>query len=113
MDINELYSTPIWKMTGEELAKLISSVIEGKLGRIGQDGMTTPGDDNHQYAYGIQGICDIFGCSRPTALRIKRSGAINEAISQIDRTIVIDRQKALDLVKNRKHGRRNYKFSQQ
>jgi hypothetical protein len=35
MDINELYSTPIWKMTGEELAKLISSVIEGKLGRIG------------------------------------------------------------------------------
>lgn len=32
--------------------------------------------------YGIQGIADTFGCSIPTANRIKRSGVIDDAITR-------------------------------
>lgn len=49
------------------------------------------------YKYGIKGIAEIFGCSIPTANRIKASGKIDKAISQIGRCIVIDVEKALEL----------------
>lgn len=47
--------------------------------------------------YGIKGIADIFGCSIPTANRIKKSGIIDDAISQVGRKIVIDVDHALNL----------------
>lgn len=50
--------------------------------------------------YGIRGIANLFDCSIATANRIKKSGVINDAISQRNRTIVIDVQKALELFKN-------------
>lgn len=40
-----------------------------------------------------------FGCSIPTANRIKASGVIDGAITQIDRKIVIDQELALKLAK--------------
>jgi hypothetical protein len=63
------------------------------------------------YVYGLQGICDLFGCSTATAARIKRSGAIDSAVSQVGNTIVVDADLALDLLKAKKHvsNRRNYK----
>ena len=51
------------------------------------------------YVYGLQGLCDLFGCSTATASRIKKSGAIDAAISQVGNTIVIDADLALDLLK--------------
>jgi len=62
------------------------------------------------YVYGIQGICDLFGCSPATAARIKKSGAIDAAISQVGNTIVVDADLALDLLKAKKHvsNRRKY-----
>jgi hypothetical protein len=53
--------------------------------------------------YGIAGIAQIFGCSIPTASRIKRSGVINAAISQVGRKITIDVDKALELANNGLH----------
>ena len=50
-----------------------------------------------RYVYGIAGICEIFGCSKPTAIRIKKSGRIDSAITQIGRKIVIDADLALQL----------------
>jgi hypothetical protein len=47
------------------------------------------------YVYGIQGICDLFGCSPATAARIKKSGAIDAAISQVGNTIVVDAKSTL------------------
>ena len=38
--------------------------------------------------YGIEGIARVFGCSVPTANRIKKSGIIDKAITQIGRKIV-------------------------
>jgi hypothetical protein len=63
------------------------------------------------YVYGLQGICEIFGCSTATAARIKKSGAIDPALSQVGNTIVVDADLALDLLKAKKHvsNRRSYK----
>ncbi|WP_301700603.1 DUF3853 family protein, partial [uncultured Muribaculum sp.] len=47
--------------------------------------------------YGIAGICEIFSCSKPTAIRIKKSGRIDKAITQVGRKIVIDTDLALQL----------------
>lgn len=55
------------------------------------------------YVYGLQGICDLFGCSTATAARIKKSGVIDEAISQVGNTIVVDADLAIDLLKVRKN----------
>lgn len=42
------------------------------------------------YEYGIAGIAKIFGCSIPTANRIKKSGVIDAAITQVNRKITVD-----------------------
>jgi len=61
------------------------------------------------YVYGLQGLCDLFGCSIATASRIKRSGVIDAAISQIGKTIVVDADLALDLLNTSKAVRKNRK----
>ena len=56
---------------------------------------TTSSD--RKLAYGIKGIAETFGCSIPTANRIKKSGVIDKAISQVGRKIVLDVDLALEL----------------
>ena len=51
------------------------------------------------YEHGIAGIAKIFGCSIPTANRIKKSGVIDPAITQVARKIVVDVELALELAK--------------
>ena len=51
------------------------------------------------YVYGINGLASILGCSRPTAQRIKSTGKLDGAISQTGRTIVVDVDKALELIR--------------
>lgn len=61
------------------------------------------------YVYGLQGICDLFRCSKATASRIKESGVIDEAIHQVRNTIIVDADLALDLLKikgYRKNGKK-------
>lgn len=54
------------------------------------------------YVYGLQGLCDLLGCSTATASRIKRSGVIDAAISQVGKIIIIDADLAIDLLNTRK-----------
>ncbi len=54
-----------------------------------------------RYVYGIAGLCEIFGCSKPTAIRIKKSGRIDKAITQVGRKIVIDAELALQLASSK------------
>ncbi len=66
---------------------------------------TTP----KRYVYGIKGLQEIFRCCHTTACRIKKSGIIDDAISQsqIGSKIVIDAELALELIrchKSKKHG---------
>lgn len=101
--LEELLQTPVWKMTGEQLAFLMSNLS-----------LLTDKSTNQKEAeakpknrvFGIKGIASIFGCSVPTANRIKRSGIIDDAISQHKRTIVVDVDKALELAaKAKKNGK--------
>lgn len=59
----------------------------------------TTSNNQKVYVYGINGLAGILGCSRPTAQRIKSSGKIDGAISQSGRTIVVDVDKALQLIR--------------
>lgn len=55
----------------------------------------------HRKVYGIAGIAQIFNCSMTTANRIKRSGRIDRAITQLGRIIVVDVELALNLFNNK------------
>lgn len=60
------------------------------------------------YVYGLKGLCSLLGCSISTAARIKKSGAIDAAISQRGKIIVIDSDLALDIlnVQHKQRGNR-------
>ena len=88
-----------FKMDGEELVYLLQSFSKGEP----EHHEPAPVQTEHKYVYGIAGIAQIFGCSIPTASRIKRSGVINAAISQVGRKITIDVDKALELANNGLH----------
>ena len=92
MDINNLKQKPVAMMTGEELSFLIDS-------RMATWATEIASLSQRRIYYGIEGIAQIFGCSVPTANRIKKSGVIDDAITQIDRQIVIDGNLALELAK--------------
>lgn len=57
--------------------------------------------NEHRLEFGLQGIATIFNCSISTANRIKASGRIDAAISQVGRKMVIDAEKALELMKRK------------
>lgn len=54
--------------------------------------------DNRRFVYGLAGIADLFGCSKTTANRIKQSGKIDGAITQVGNLIIVDAEKALELI---------------
>ncbi len=94
---------PLWQMTAEEFMSLLQ---EG----LSQQGVANPTtslcSDEKKYAYGIRGIAETFGCSLPTANRIKKSGKIDKAITQIGRKIIVDVELALELAGKKQGGRR-------
>ena len=55
--------------------------------------------------YGLAGIACLFGCCLPTANRIKQSGKINRAITQVGRKIIVDADLALELARQKTGGR--------
>lgn len=63
-------------------------------------------DTSRKYVYGISGIARLFGCSLPTANRIKKSGKIDKAITQIGRKIIVDAELALELAGKKTGGRK-------
>lgn len=103
MNKNYLLEKPVWQMTGKELLLLQNTSLQAK------DCVPTPVAEisNKRYEYGIGGIAKIFGCSIPTANRIKKSGKINAAITQIGRKIIVDVDLALQLAKNNRHSKGN------
>ena len=97
MEIRDLLSKPVWQMTGEEFIFLNRHALQGS--------GTKPAHKEKKYVYGIGGIARLFGCSIPTANRIKKSGRINRAITQIGRKIIVDADMALELAGRKSGGR--------
>ena len=99
-NLQELLSKPVWQMTGEEFI-MLSRHASGQT--EAQPQPVT--DTSRKYVYGIPGIARLFGCSLPTANRIKKSGKIDKAITQIGRKIIVDAELALELAGKKKGGR--------
>lgn len=91
--IEELLQKPIITMKGDEFIFLLSN-----LSLLTKAEVKPVESKPKNLVHGIPGIASIFGCSIPTANRIKKSGIIDDAISQHNRTIVVDVDKALQLV---------------
>ena len=51
--------------------------------------------------YGLKGLARLLGCSKTTASRIKTSGKIDKAITQIGALLIIDAELALKLAGER------------
>ena len=101
LSIETLLQTPVCMMTGEQLAFLVTNLpLHNKQGNkaSSEEEAAKP----RRLVYGIKGIADTFGCSIPTANRIKRSGVIDDAITQVGRKIVVDADLALELAANAK-----------
>ena len=101
MEIKDLKNKPLWQMTGEEFLYLQQN---------GATAQTMPmpvvGSSQRRHVYGITGIAKLFGCSLPTANRIKQSGKIDKAVTQIGRKIIIDAELALELAGQKTGGRK-------
>lgn len=103
MTINELMGKPVWQMTGEELLFLAQ---HGKTYDEREIAVKSSSKKEKRYVYGLAGIARLFGCSLPTANRIKQSGKIDRAITQIGRKIIIDAELALELAGRKVGGRK-------
>ena len=101
MDLKNLRSKPIWQMTGDEFLQLTA---ESGV-RIDPTPTAVVDTTTKHHVYGIAGIASLFGCSIPTAQRIKKSGVINRAITQIGRKIIVDAELALELAGRKTGGR--------
>jgi len=86
-------NTPIWQLTVAELIELMKEALQPQ---------TVIHQPEKRFVHGLKGIAQLFGCSWTTASEIKKSGAIDGAITQVGRTIVVDAELALQLAKSRK-----------
>jgi len=100
MNVKELKEKPIWQMTGEEFLFLQQNSESKPVQHV-----TVP-ETQKKYVYGIGGIARLFGCSIPTANRIKKSGKIDKAITQIGRKIIVEAELALELAGRKLGGRK-------
>ena len=106
MTKDQLLKLPLWQYTGEQFLELLDSHFVKT--PTATESVTS--DENvaatakRWLVYGIKGLCELLQCSKATAHRIKNSGVIKDAITQSGRKIVIDAQKALDLIQEHKKG---------
>lgn len=100
MNVKELKEKPIWQMTGEEFLFLQQNSEQKQVQPV------TLSETQKKYVYGIGGIARLFGCSIPTANRIKQSGKIDKAITQIGRKIIVEAELAMELAGRKSGGRK-------
>lgn len=91
----ELLDKPFFSMTGSEIVELFSTVFPQQQVTVTSD-LTTK-----KYVYGISGLAKLLNCGRTKAGEIKNSGVINTAIVQDGKKLIIDADKALELLKEK------------
>ena len=102
MEIQELLKKPLFQLTTEEFL-----FVNNKSSIDIKSSNPEPIQVNKKYVYGINGIATLFGCSKPTANRLKKSKKIDAAITQIGRKIIVDAELALQLANSKTGGRKN------
>lgn len=93
--------TPLWKLTAGEFRALVADAFSaaGVAAAQGANGGERAGK---WVVKGIDGLADLLGCRRTKAMTVKASGIIDPAITQVGRSIIIDAEHALRLL--REHG---------
>ncbi len=92
---------PLFQCTIGDLKAILSDLY------VNNNQAVRPDKSAKHYVYGIAGLAKLFDCSLPTAQRIKSSGVIDEAISQIGGLIIVDADYAIDLLKISKKYRKS------
>lgn len=100
MVLNDLKSKPIWQMTGEEFLYL-----QEQANSVSKEGVATMQTEAKKYVYGYKGIAELFHCSNSKAARLKLSGVIDGAITQVGKSIIVDAELAMQLAGKKKGGR--------
>ena len=85
-------STPIWHLTVAEFRNLMKEATA-------QEPRSVPVENNEEYIYGIAGLAELLKCSRTTAQKLKSSGRIDKAITQVGRQIIINKKTVLNILK--------------
>lgn len=95
-EMNE--NTRLIDLTVGQLQDLIYETVNRSIAKVN----TNITSNEKKLVYGIDGIAELFGCSRTKANEIKQSGMIDKAVIQIGRKIVVDAELALKLAGGRK-----------
>ena len=93
-EYEELLEKPLWQFTGKDHEYMLKHVLMESFTSVDAEPSS-----QKRYVQGYQGIASLFGCSKSTAQRIKKSGVIDDAITQVNRKILVDADLALQLVK--------------
>lgn len=89
------------EMTSEDIKQLIADAA-----RIAAEEISK----RKERVYGISGLAELLGCSRTVAQTIKSSGAIDDAVTQVGRQIIIDAEHCLELLKNKQDKRKRKRY---
>ena len=82
--------TPIWQLTVSEFMQVLENCMPKNDTR----------KEEHtakKYVYGLKGLCELFSCSKGTAINTKARGDIDKSVTQIVRKIIVDAELALEL----------------
>lgn len=98
--MKEFHNKPLWQLTADEFIEILNSKFHPeKVNESKDDNQSQINYDSTEYAYGIQGLAALLGSSKRYAQKLKSDGVFDEAIIQKGRTIIINKQKALELFK--------------
>lgn len=89
-------NTPIWQLTVGEFIELQQKTAIDK-----------PKPEpalirKKNFVYGIAGLAELLNCSKTTAQKIKNSGLIDKAITQVGKKIVFDPDMVINLLNGKK-----------
>ena len=87
-----LKEKPLWQMNGAEFLALQASQTPTP-----QMLPTSPPQKN--YVFGQKGLASLLQTSLATAWKIKRSGVLDPAISQVGKKFAVDADLAMELLK--------------
>lgn len=102
MEITYSRDIPLWHLTVGQYADLTEQIFDRLLEKFEdvhpskEDLKKMLQDPDRRYVKGLSGIASLFGCSNPTAQKLKKT-IIKDAVTQNGRVIITDAEKAIQL----------------
>lgn len=71
----------------------------GELRALFKDMLPAPPPKEVEYVKGLDGLCDLLGCRKSKANKLKASGRLDGSYIQDGRTILFDKNKVLNILR--------------